>query len=116
MKVRNAAEIEENISSLVLLDIVPVEGFSYPRITDVSGNLADPQVLNRAVDAETASIFHVGQSAVRRIRWESDPAVQRIIGSWPGSWDMTRAHALGFKGDKDFDSIVQAYIADDLKN
>ncbi|MFZ4535357.1 D-erythronate dehydrogenase [Propionivibrio sp.] len=55
-----------------------------------------------------------GQAAVSKIRWESDPVVQRIIGSWPGSWDMKRAHALGFKGDKDFDSIVHAYIADDL--
>ena len=55
-----------------------------------------------------------GQAAVGKIRWEGDPVVQRIVGSWPRSWDMTRAHALGFKGDKDFDSIVQAYIADDL--
>ena len=57
-----------------------------------------------------------GQAAVGKIRWESDPVVQRIVGSWPGSWDTTRAQALGFKGDKDFESIVQAYIADDLKN
>ena len=54
------------------------------------------------------------QAAVGKILWESDPVMQRNIGSWPASWDMTRAHALGFKGDKDFASIVQAYIADDL--
>ncbi|MBL0166869.1 MAG: SDR family oxidoreductase [Propionivibrio sp.] len=298
-KLRNAAGVEEIMARLVLLDIVPVEGFSDPRVSVVSGDLADPQVLNRVVDAETASIFHLaavvssqaeadfdlgmrvnldaarllfetcrrlghcprvvftssvavyggdlpevvqddtalnpkssygiqkaigelllsdysrrgfidgrclrlptisvrpgkpnkaassfasgiireplnneetvcpvtadtrlwllsprqavdslvfghelvaeafalnrvlnlpgvsvtvgemvetlgrisGQAAVSKIRWESDPVVQRIIGSWPGSWDMTRALALGFKGDRDFDSIVQAYIADDL--
>ena len=55
-----------------------------------------------------------GQEAVARIRMESDPVVQRIVGSWPGCWDMTRAHALGFKGDSDFESIVRAFIADDL--
>ncbi|MBL8414846.1 MAG: SDR family oxidoreductase [Propionivibrio sp.] len=298
-KLRNATGVEENIVSLVLLDIVPVEGFSDPRVTVASGDLADQQVLNRVVDAETASIFHLaavvssqaeadfdlgmrvnldaarllfetcrhlghcprvvftssvavyggdlpevvqddtalnpkssygiqkaigelllsdysrrgfidgrclrlptisvrpgkpnkaassfasgiireplnneetvcpvtadtrlwllsprqaidslifghelgaeafalnrvlnlpgvsvtvgemietlgrisGQAAVGKIRWESDPIVQRIIGSWPRRWDMTRAHALGFKGDRDFASIVQAYIADDL--
>ncbi|MBK7356933.1 D-erythronate dehydrogenase [Propionivibrio sp.] len=55
-----------------------------------------------------------GKHAVDRIRWESDPVVQRIVGSWPGRWDMTRAHALGFKGDADFEGIVRAYVADDL--
>jgi nucleoside-diphosphate-sugar epimerase len=55
-----------------------------------------------------------GQGAVSRIRWESDAVVQRIVGSWPGRWDMTRARALGFKGDQDFESIVRAFIADDL--
>lgn len=55
-----------------------------------------------------------GRQAVERICWESDPVVQRIVGSWPGRWDMTRAHALGFKGDQDFEGIVRAYMADDL--
>lgn len=55
-----------------------------------------------------------GPSAMRKIRWEADPAIQRIIGSWPTSWDMRRAHMLGFRGDQDFESIVRAYIKDDL--
>jgi len=55
-----------------------------------------------------------GEDAVARIRMKSDPVVQRIVGSWPGRWDMTRAHELGFKGDSDFESIVRAFIADDL--
>jgi len=55
-----------------------------------------------------------GQPATRLIRWEPDPAIQRIIHSWPTRWDMRRAHMLGFKGDQDFESIVRAYIKDDL--
>lgn len=55
-----------------------------------------------------------GKPAIDKIRWESDPVVQRIVGGWPGRWDMTRAHALGFKGDADFEGIVRAYMADDL--
>ena len=54
------------------------------------------------------------KQAIDKIRWESDPVVQRIVGSWPGRWDMTRAHALGFKGDADFEGIVRAYMADYL--
>ncbi len=55
-----------------------------------------------------------GQPATRLIRWEPDPAIQRIIHTWPTRWDMSRAHMLGFKGDQDFESIVRAFIKDDL--
>ena len=55
-----------------------------------------------------------GEPATRLIRWEPDPAIQRIIHTWPTRWDMSRAHMLGFKGDQDFESIVRAFIKDDL--
>jgi nucleoside-diphosphate-sugar epimerase len=56
-----------------------------------------------------------GRDVAARIGWERDPAIERIVGSWPGAWEMTRAHALGFAGDDDFDSIVRAYIEDELQ-
>ena len=55
-----------------------------------------------------------GPGATRKIHREADPAVQRIIGTWPTRWDARRAHMLGFKGDQDFESIVRAFIKDDL--
>jgi nucleoside-diphosphate-sugar epimerase len=55
-----------------------------------------------------------GSEPATRIRWQSDPAVERIVGSWPGAWDTTRARALGLAADADFDSIVRAYVEDDL--
>lgn len=55
-----------------------------------------------------------GPEPVKRIRWERDPVVERIVGSWPGAWDATRARSLGLSGDADFDSIVRAYVEDDL--
>lgn len=55
-----------------------------------------------------------GPAATRKIRWEADPAIQRIINSWPTSWDVRRANMLGFKGDVDFETIVRNYIKDDL--
>jgi nucleoside-diphosphate-sugar epimerase len=56
-----------------------------------------------------------GAEPVKRIRWERDPVVERIVGSWPGAWDVTRARSLGLSGDVDFDSIVRAYLEDDLR-
>lgn len=55
-----------------------------------------------------------GKEVAARVRWERDAAIERIVGSWPGAWDTTRAHALGFAGDDDFDGVVRAYIEDEL--
>jgi nucleoside-diphosphate-sugar epimerase len=52
-----------------------------------------------------------GQSASRRIRWEPDPAVARIVNSWPGRFATPRADALGFLADANFDDIVRAHAA-----
>lgn len=56
-----------------------------------------------------------GSEVAGRIRWEQDPAVIRIVNSWPGNFETTRGDAMGFKRDADFDSIVRAYIEDELK-
>jgi nucleoside-diphosphate-sugar epimerase len=48
------------------------------------------------------------------VRDEIDPAVERIVASWPKAWDDGRARALGFSGDPDFRSIIEAFVTDDL--
>ncbi|WP_454675615.1 D-erythronate dehydrogenase [Achromobacter pestifer] len=55
-----------------------------------------------------------GDSVADRITWQADERVERIVGSWPGRWDTTRAAGLGLKGDSDFAEIIRAYMADDL--
>lgn len=55
-----------------------------------------------------------GDSVADRIAWQADERVERIVGSWPGRWDTTRAARLGLKGDRDFAEIIRAYLADDL--
>lgn len=55
-----------------------------------------------------------GDEARRLVTSEPDPAVERIVASWPRSWDDSRARRLGFAGDPDFRSIVDAFIEDDL--
>lgn len=56
-----------------------------------------------------------GSSVVKRIRWDQDPAIVRIVNSWPGDFEAIRAREMGFVGDADFDGIVRAYIDDELK-
>jgi len=56
-----------------------------------------------------------GDEVADRISWQADARVERIVGSWPGRWDTSRATRLGLTGDGSFADIVRAYMADDLK-
>jgi nucleoside-diphosphate-sugar epimerase len=56
-----------------------------------------------------------GAEVVKRIRWESDPAIRRIVNSWPGDFVTARADALGFSHDASFDAIIQSHIDDEMQ-
>ena len=45
------------------------------------------------------------------IDWADDPAVGRIVGSWPARFHTPRAHALGLRAEASFDDIVCEYLA-----
>lgn len=54
-----------------------------------------------------------GEEAVKLIRHEPDPVVERIVAGWPTSFDATRARELGFAADDGFDAIIRAHIEDE---
>ena len=55
-----------------------------------------------------------GEAAVKRIRWEPDPVIQKIVDGWPRAIAARRAESLGIHADSGIDDIVAAFIADDL--
>jgi nucleoside-diphosphate-sugar epimerase len=55
-----------------------------------------------------------GDSAYRRIAWQPDPGVQRIISSWPRALATPRADDLGFERDAGIDEAIRFFIEDDL--
>jgi len=55
-----------------------------------------------------------GREVTSRIRFERDPRIERMVDSWPGACDASRARALGFPSDENFDAIVRRYIEDEL--
>lgn len=60
-----------------------------------------------------ASLERAGGAEVRaRVRVQPDPLVSRAVGSWPGAFDETRAHTLGFVSDTSADALVAEFIAD----
>ena len=54
-----------------------------------------------------------GDEAVKRIEWKADPRVEKIVGSWPGQWNTSRAVQLGLAGDRTFADVIRSYIEDE---
>ncbi len=54
-----------------------------------------------------------GDKAVKLIRREPDPAVERIVAGWPTRFEAKRSRALGFTADESFEAIVRAHIDDE---
>ena len=83
-------------------------------------SLADGRVINvpgvcvRVSEMVAALERVAGAAAAEHIVWQRDPSIERIVGSWPGAWDTTRAVKLGLRGDPDFETIIRNYMEDDL--
>lgn len=56
-----------------------------------------------------------GQEALERVQFAADPAIERIVASWPGRIDNQRACALGFAADRTFADIIDSFITHDMQ-
>jgi nucleoside-diphosphate-sugar epimerase len=54
-----------------------------------------------------------GAKVVARVSWKLDARIDAIVQGWPNAFRTTRALAMGFKADADFETIVRDYIADE---
>ena len=54
-----------------------------------------------------------GDAAASRVRWQLDPAIDRIVRTWPRDFEARFGRALGMRADADFESIVRQYVADE---
>jgi nucleoside-diphosphate-sugar epimerase len=71
--------------------------------------------LSVRVDEMVSALTRVaGPATTERIRWEKDPTIERIVGGWPSAWNTSRAEQLGLTGDTNFESVIRAYIEDDM--
>lgn len=58
---------------------------------------------------------NAGNRKIGKIRWEADPAIQKIVDGWPKASWSDRANMLGFEGDRHIDEIVRGFIEDELE-
>ncbi|KAB1073666.1 D-erythronate dehydrogenase [Methylobacterium planeticum] len=75
-------------------------------------NLTMPGVSATVAEEIEALRRVAGDRAVALIRREPDPAILRIIETWPEAFATERALALGFRADPSFDAIVALHVAE----
>ncbi len=51
-----------------------------------------------------------GAEAVARVRFERDPAIEKIVLSWPARFRTPRANQLGFQGDAGIEEIIRLHL------
>jgi nucleoside-diphosphate-sugar epimerase len=56
-----------------------------------------------------------GEAVAARVKWQLDPAVDRIVQTWPANFAPRLGPSLGMRADRDFESIVRAYLEDDVR-
>ena len=55
-----------------------------------------------------------GKEAVELIRREPDPFIEKLVYSWPQSFEAEKARSLGFKAENNFDEIIKIYMEEEL--
>lgn len=53
-----------------------------------------------------------GPAVTALIDWDLDPAIARIVTSWPARFRTDRAARLGLAPDPDFDSVIRLHLAE----
>lgn len=78
-------------------------------------NLTMPGVCCTVAEQIAALRRVAGEKAVALIRRAAaDPTTAAIVAGWPTRFDASRATALGFRAERDFDDIIRVHIEDDL--
>ncbi len=96
------------IANILVGHEAPAAAFAHTRSVNVPGMLI-------AVEDMIAALRRVaGDAAADRVKWQLDPAINRIVATWPANFAPRLGPALGMKADTDFDAIVRAYVADDM--
>lgn len=85
---------------------IPAEKFGDTRQVNVPGiSITVGEILDALVRV-------AGEDKLAYIEEIKDETVERIVGSWPTSFDISRALELGFQRDGLFDDAIRDYMKD----
>lgn len=96
------------VANLIVGHEAPVSAFGATRSVTVPG-------ISVGVGEMVESLRRVaGDAVAARVSWKLDPAVDRIVRTWPRNFEAALGRKLGMAFDSDFDSIVRQYLTDEL--
>jgi nucleoside-diphosphate-sugar epimerase len=96
------------IDNLIVGHEAPASSFTHTRSINVPG------ICVAVGDMAKALRDVAGEEVAALVRWNYDPAVDRIVSTWPSNFAPKLGPAIGMRADEDFAGIVRAYIADDM--
>jgi D-erythronate 2-dehydrogenase len=74
-------------------------------------NAMNLPALRTTVGEMAAALERVaGKTATGLLDWTEDPAILKLVKTWPGNVQAARATGLGLLPDADFESIVREYV------
>ena len=50
-----------------------------------------------------------GRVGAALLDWTPDPAIEKLVSSWPGNLSWERARGLGLQSDADFEAVIRDY-------
>ena len=96
------------IENIVVAHEAPASAFGASRSINLPG-------ISTTVRGMIDSLARVaGPDVAARITMRHDPAIDRIVQTWPRDFDTAFARSLGMQSDRDFDGNVRQYIEDEV--
>jgi nucleoside-diphosphate-sugar epimerase len=69
-----------------------------------------PGITVRVAEALDALAQISGAETAKLVRFEHDPAIERIVLGWPARFETDRANRLGFRSDTGIEAIIRAHL------
>ena len=98
------------VTNLLLAAEVPADAFGFNRCINLPGRT---DTIDDMIGAMTSV---TGPEAEARITWQSDAAVEGVVGGWRSEFVPEKALGMGFIADKSFEDTVRWFLEDDIVN
>ena len=98
------------VQNLIHAAQLPPEQWGRSRVASLPGLTVSVREMVDSLEAVA------GRDVVKRIAWQRDPFIERIVGSWPARFATQKAESMGFEADQSIEEIIRAFIEDELVN
>jgi nucleoside-diphosphate-sugar epimerase len=95
------------VANLIVGHEAPASSFGYTRSINVPG------ILVSVTEMVEALRRIAGDAVADRVKWQIDPATDRIVQTWPQRFNPVLGPKLGMRADTDIETIIRQYIEEE---